>query len=116
MEATKKANDGEAADNQPIPLTSDLVFKYVFGAKQSSECLRSLLAAVQEDAGYPAVATVQITNPFNLKDCSDDKLSIVDVKATDVTGATYTIEAQATYHAAFASRALYYWAQARTGP
>ena len=34
------------------------------------------------------------------------------MKATDVTGATYTIEAQATYHMAFASRALYYWAQA----
>ena len=68
MGTTKKANDGGAAGYQPIPLTSDLVFKYVFGAKQSSECLRSLLSAVQEDAGYPAVATVQITNPFNQKD------------------------------------------------
>ncbi len=94
-----------------IPLTSDFVFKYVFGAKQSTTCLRSLLSAVQEDAGYPAVASVQITNPFNQKDYSDDKLSVVDVKATDVTGATYTIEAQATYHEAFSSRALYYWAR-----
>ena len=41
---------------------------------------------MQEDAGYPAVATVQITNPFNQKDYSEDKLSVVDVKATDITG------------------------------
>jgi predicted transposase/invertase (TIGR01784 family) len=90
---------------------SDFVFKYVFGAAQSTEILRSLLSAVQEDAGFPAVATVQITNPFNQKDYSEDKLSVVDVKATDVTGATYTMEAQATSHAAFSSRALYYWAR-----
>jgi hypothetical protein len=36
--------------------------------------------------------------------------------ATDVTGATCTIEAQATWHAAFSSRVLYCWVQARTGP
>ncbi|WP_143559155.1 Rpn family recombination-promoting nuclease/putative transposase [Alkalispirochaeta americana] len=95
-----------------VPLTSDFVFKYVFGAEHSTECLRSLLSAVQEDAGYPAVASVKITNPFNLKESEEDKLSVVDVKATDITGATYTMEAQATYHAAFASRALYYWARA----
>ncbi|MEX2442225.1 MAG: PD-(D/E)XK nuclease family transposase, partial [Alkalispirochaeta sp.] len=50
-------------------------------------------------------ATVQITNPFNQKDYSEDKLSVVDVKATDVTGATYTMEVQATWHAAFSSPA-----------
>jgi predicted transposase/invertase (TIGR01784 family) len=111
-------------DRREVPLTSDLVFKYVFGtrhvpdrreeradAEQSVEILRSLLSAVQEDAGCPGVATVQITNPFNQKDFADDKLSVVDVKATDVTGATYTMEAQATWHKAFASRALYYWAR-----
>ncbi|MEX2445145.1 MAG: hypothetical protein WD492_16195 [Alkalispirochaeta sp.] len=48
----------------PIPLTSDFVFKYVFGAEQSTEILRSLPSAAQEDAGHPAVATVQITNPW----------------------------------------------------
>ena len=105
-----------SVNDAPVPLTSDFVFKYVFGAAQSTEILRSLLSAVQEDAGYPAVATVQITNPFNQKDHSEDKLSVVDVKATDVTGATYTMEAQATWHAAFSSRALYYWVEARTGP
>ncbi len=108
---TESAGAASRLDRQTVPLTSDLVFKYVFGAEQSVEILRSLLSAVQEDAGCPEVATVQITNPFNQKDFADDKLSVVDVKATDVTGATYTMEAQATWHKAFASRALYYWAR-----
>ncbi|SIQ34911.1 conserved hypothetical protein (putative transposase or invertase) [Alkalispirochaeta americana] len=95
-----------------VPLTSDFVFKYVFGADQSTECLRSLLSAIQEDAGCPALASVQVTNPFNLKESEEDKLSVVDVRATDIRGTTFTVEAQATYHAAFPSRALYYWARA----
>lgn len=108
----KKKKTYDESGGQDISLTSDLLFKFVFGAQQSTHCLRSLLSAVQEDAGFPAVATVQITNPFNLQDFADDKLSIVDVKATDVTGATYTMEAQATGHSQYTSRALYYWAQA----
>jgi predicted transposase/invertase (TIGR01784 family) len=118
METTKNnagpnepGNTGSTGSTSRIPLTSDFVFKYVFGAEHSTEILRSLLSTVQVNAGFPALASVQITNPFNKKDYSDDKLSVVDVKATDVTGATYTMEAQATYHAAFSSRALYYWAR-----
>mgnify|MGYP006293488621 FL=1 len=37
-----------------ILLTSDLVFKYVFGHRESTDNLRSLLSAVQTDSGYPA--------------------------------------------------------------
>jgi predicted transposase/invertase (TIGR01784 family) len=96
---------------QSIPLTSDLVFKYVFGSEHSTRYLRSLLSAIQEDAGYPAVAAVKIANPFNLQEASDAKLSVVDVRATDVNGDVFTIEAQSTNHQAFASRVLYYWAK-----
>jgi hypothetical protein len=38
---------------QLVPLTSDLVFKYVFGSEHSTRYLRSLLSAIQEDAGIP---------------------------------------------------------------
>jgi predicted transposase/invertase (TIGR01784 family) len=96
---------------QLVPLTSDLVFKYVFGSEHSTPYLRSLLSAIQEDAGYPAVASVKIANPFNLQEASDAKLSVVDVRATDVNGDVFTIEAQSTNHQAFASRVLYYWAK-----
>ncbi|WP_181015499.1 Rpn family recombination-promoting nuclease/putative transposase [Alkalispirochaeta sphaeroplastigenens] len=110
-ETARQAPHTPDRPRRSVPLTSDFVFKYVFGSEHSTEILKSLLSAVQEDAGYPAVATVQITNPFNQKDYAGDKLSVVDVKATDVTGAIYTMEAQANYHEAFSSRALYYWAR-----
>ncbi|MDA3949063.1 MAG: Rpn family recombination-promoting nuclease/putative transposase [Spirochaeta sp.] len=102
-------------DRQTVPLTSDLVFKYVFGGEHSTRYLRSLLSAIQEDAGYPAVASVRIANPFNPKDADDGKFSVVDVRATDVNGTTFTIEAQSANHRAFGSRALYYWAKTYGG-
>ncbi|MEX2442220.1 MAG: hypothetical protein WD492_01345 [Alkalispirochaeta sp.] len=79
MDPHEHSNE-QSVDRSLVPLTSDFVFKYVFGAAQSTEILRSLLSAV-------------------------------DVKARDITGAAYTMEAQATWHAAFASRALYWWAR-----
>ncbi len=38
-------------DFEPIRLTSDFVFKYVFGSETSTNILRSFLTAVQTDAG-----------------------------------------------------------------
>jgi len=97
---------------EPIRLTSDFVFKYVFGSETSTNILRSFLTAVQTDAGLPAVAEVEIRNPFNLADSYDTKTSVVDVRARDVNGTVYTIEVQALPEAAFRERALYYWAHA----
>ena len=96
----------------PVTLTSDVVFKYVFGSEQSTTILRSLLSAVQEDAGYAPVASVEIRNPFNEKDAEEAKLSYVDVRARDITGNIYSAEMQAYNHQGFFSRVLYYWAKA----
>ncbi|MFP4152324.1 MAG: Rpn family recombination-promoting nuclease/putative transposase [Alkalispirochaeta sp.] len=104
-----------AEDYEPIRLTSDFVFKYVFGSETSTSILRSFLTAVQTDAGLPAVAEVEIRNPFNPAESYDAKTSVVDVRARDVTGTVYTVEVQALPEAAFRQRALYYWAQAYAG-
>jgi predicted transposase/invertase (TIGR01784 family) len=95
----------------PIPFTADIVFKYVFGHRESTGILRSLLSAVQTDAGFPAVAEVTIENPFNLQETVTDKLSVVDVRAIDVTGRIFTVEVQSWNEPAFLKRALYYWAR-----
>lgn len=100
---------------EPIRLTSDFVFEYVFGSETSTNILRSFLTAVQTDAGLPAVAEVEIRNPFNPAESYNDKTSVVDVRARDVTGTVYTVEVQALQEAAFRKRALYYWAQAYAG-
>jgi predicted transposase/invertase (TIGR01784 family) len=89
-----------------IPLTSDFVFKYVFGSEGSTTILRSLLSAVLEDAGYSPVTSVEIRNPFNEKDAQETKLSIVDVRARDITGAVYSVEMQAYNHKGFFPRVL----------
>jgi predicted transposase/invertase (TIGR01784 family) len=104
-----------AEDYEPIRLTSDFVFKYVFGSETSTSILRSFLTAVQTDAGLPAVAEVEIRNPFNPAESYDDKTSVVDVRARDVNGTVYTVEVQALPEAAFRERALYYWGQAYAG-
>jgi len=100
---------------EPIRLTSDFVFKYVFGSETSTTILRSFLNAVQTDAGLPAVAEVEIRNPFNPAASYDAKTSVVDVRARDVNGTVYTIEVQALPEVAFRERARYYWAHAYTG-
>jgi predicted transposase/invertase (TIGR01784 family) len=108
-------NLAEADSFEPVRLTSDFVFKYVFGSETSTSILRSFLTAVQTDAGLPAVAEVEIRNPFNPADSYDDKTSVVDVRARDVNGTVYTVEVQALPEAAFRERALYYWALAYAG-
>lgn len=100
---------------EPVRLTSDFVFKFVFGSHTSTGILRSFLSAVQTDAGLPAVAEVEIRNPFNLADSIDAKTSVVDVRARDVNGTVYTVEVQALPETAFKERALYYWAHAYAG-
>ena len=100
---------------EPIRLTSDFVFKYVFGSETSTNILRSFLTAVHTDAGLPAVAELEIRNPFNSAESYDAKTSVVDVRARDVNGTIYTMEVQALPEVAFRERALYYWAQAYAG-
>ena len=94
------------------PLTSDIVFKYIFGSEQSTTILRDLLSAVREDVGYAPVASVEIRNPFNEKDADEAKLSYVDIRARDTAGNIYTVEMQAYSHQGLFSRILYYWAKA----
>ena len=51
-----------------------------------------------------------IEKPYNDKQFLDDKLSIVDVKATDDQGRTYQLEIQIVRYSHLPSRMLYTWA------
>ena len=51
---------------QHYPLTSDVVFKGVFGAEGSEPILAALINSVRTDYGFPPVVEVEIENPFNL--------------------------------------------------
>ena len=72
--------------------TVDFASKKTFGDPANSRTLISLLNAILEMA-YPIISVV-IENHFNCQDFVTDKLSILDVKATDTLGAIFHIEMQ----------------------
>ena len=69
---------------------NDLAFKKTFGTPENTLSLISLLNAILE-LDSPIV-DVTIVNPYNLQDFETDKLSILDVKAIDRSGAIYDVE------------------------
>ena len=73
---------------------NDFALKKTFGTPANKGVLVSLLNAIL-DLNSP-IADVTIENPFNLQDFADDKLSVLDVKATDRFGAIYDVEIQLT--------------------
>ena len=89
----------------------DYAFKKVFGDGTDLEPLRSLLQAI---LGFP-VSSVELLNPFNEQGNTDDKLSVLDIKARDDRGRWFDVEMQMFLHAALVPRLLYYWAKLYSG-
>ena len=86
--------------------TVDFVFKLLFGSLENTDLLIHLLNAVLQPE-Y-AIEEVEILNPYNDKMFEDDKLSIVDVKARDSSGAWYVIEVQTTIPGELRNRLVFY--------
>ena len=103
--------EDEYSDDVLIPLTSDIVFKGVFGSPGSEAILAALLSAVRQDYGFPAVSEVEISNPFNLQTYQKDKLSVVDARVRDRGNTLFNIEVQSYRQSALRPRILYYWAR-----
>ncbi|WP_197231240.1 Rpn family recombination-promoting nuclease/putative transposase [Novipirellula artificiosorum] len=57
------------------------------------------------------IVDVRILNPINMKDFDVDKLSILDIKATDSVGRRYNIEVQTTRPLGLPKRLTYYAAK-----
>ena len=56
-----------------------------------------------------------IENPFNCKDFQDDKLSVLDIKAVDRTGAIYDVEVQLTTYEGLVQRMVFYGCELYAG-
>ena len=90
----------------------DYAFKKLFGSTNHKRLLVSLLNALLR---WPVpIADIEILNPFSEKISPEDKLSILDVKATDSAGRLYLVEMQMLARADFPERCLYYWAKRYT--
>ena len=90
----------------------DFAFKKLFGSTANKDVLISFINAVVSKADQ--VIDVTLLNPYNEKEHSADKLSILDIKATDEKGNQYNIEMQLTDQVYYNQRALYYWSKLYT--
>ena len=88
----------------------DFAFKWLFGREKNLPLLVHLLNAVLKPPAGAEIVSLELLNPFNEQDAANDKLSIVDVKARDLSGRQFDIEMQLLAERVFSKRILYYWA------
>ena len=100
---------------KPIGISpmNDMAFKKAFGSPGNEIALISLLNAILKL--LIPIVEVRIMNPYNLQDFESDKLSILDIKATDRTGATYHIEMQLTPFSGLVQRIVFYGCELYAG-
>ena len=91
----------------PISPTVDCVFKAILGAEENINLLIDFLNGIL--APQSPISDVEILNPYNEREFSSDKLTIVDVKAKDEQGTTYQIEIQLAVFSYLPERMLYTW-------
>ncbi|CAK0777369.1 hypothetical protein CCP3SC15_570009 [Gammaproteobacteria bacterium] len=88
----------------------DCVFKALLGSLENRNLLAHFLNAILASELRTPIITVEILNPYNDKEFLGDKLSIVDVKATDDEKRIYQVEIQMVSYGYLSSRILYNWA------
>jgi len=89
-----------------IDPTVDFAFKKLLGSPDHPAITLHFLNAVL--GGDPEITSVEFINPFMEKEFDEDKLAILDVKATDNHGRKLNIEMQTTLPGELRSRLAYY--------
>lgn len=91
-----------------IDPTVDYVFKRLFADPANRDLLIHLLNAVLRLVS--PIVEVKVLNPFNEKDFTDGKLTVLDIKARCSDGRWYNIEMQREIDLSLRSRLAYYCA------
>lgn len=92
---------------------NNFVFKALFG-REDQECktiLTNFLNALFKLNGSRRIIEIEYLNPFNLKEYSEDKLSILDIKVKTESGERINIEMQVSDTDNYRKRSLYYWSR-----
>lgn len=89
----------------------DFAFKWLFAQERNLPLLTHFLNAVLKPEPGSEIVDLELLNPFSAQDTSDDKLSIVDVKARDLSGRHFDVEMQISNERWFSKRILFYWAE-----
>jgi predicted transposase/invertase (TIGR01784 family) len=90
-------------------LTVDFAFKALFAP--NPDLLMDLINAFPAFQGENKVINIKILNPEIPKKLSNEKLSILDIKAENEKGEHFLIEMQAFPQGSFRKRVLYYWSK-----
>ena len=97
--------------NMFINPTSDIVIKYLLGAKGTEKALLSFINAVLEDSQFEKIISLTIKSPFNIKNFITDKATVLDINVTDKEGKQFNIEVQTGGNQVCKNRSLYYWSR-----
>ena len=90
-----------------IDPTIDFVFKLLFGVVENIPLLLDFLNKTLQPS--VPIAAVTLLNPYNEREFTTDKLTIVDLKAQDENGTPYQIEIQLQSPKHLPNRILYNW-------
>ncbi len=102
--------------NKYINPMNDFFMRYLLGSKGSENDCRGFVNAVLKDFDFPAVSSLVILNPFNLKDYHGYKESVIDCRAQSDDGRVFNIEIQTSQLRDFDKKTLFYWGKAYTSP
>ena len=91
-----------------LSLCDDGIFRGIFGHETSAPFLADLVNAVLRNADDTQIRSLEITNPFQLKELLAQKESVLDIKAKDDQGRSFDVEVQVAWHKGFRERILFY--------
>ncbi|PEF61482.1 Rpn family recombination-promoting nuclease/putative transposase, partial [Bacillus cereus] len=80
--------------NNRVNLRIDFAFKQLFGTKGNEDILMGFLNAILQKTLSSPITSVTLEDPHLHKEYKEDKLSIMDVRASLGTGAFLNIEIQ----------------------
>ena len=86
----------------------DHAFKHLLGREATRPILIDVIDSVLNPAPGRRIQDIELLNPFNPKETSDDKLSILDIKARDQSGRLFNIEMQLLASPCYEQRIIYY--------
>ncbi|HDR4764666.1 TPA: Rpn family recombination-promoting nuclease/putative transposase [Bacillus thuringiensis] len=92
-----------------VNLRVDFAFKQLFGVEGNEEILISFLNALLQSSLEETITSLHIEDPHLPKQHEDDKLSILDLRATLNNGIKVNIEIQVRDKKDMKERSLYYW-------
>ncbi|OUB62839.1 Rpn family recombination-promoting nuclease/putative transposase [Bacillus thuringiensis] len=97
--------------NNRVNLRIDFAFKQLFGTQGNEDILMGFLNAVLQKTLSSPIMSLTLEDPHIHKEYKEDKLSIMDVRATLCTGEFVNVEIQIANKHDIQKRSLYYWSK-----